>query len=80
MLLIIVDTYSKWLEVNPTYLTRALATMKLVDDLFAACRVPITVVSDNRPQFRAEKFEIFLKVNEIKYHKLTAPYHPYTNG
>ena len=37
------------------------------------------LVSDNDPQFVAEEFKSFLKMNCIK-HTLFPPYHPFTNG
>ncbi|XP_055608550.1 uncharacterized protein K02A2.6-like isoform X2 [Uranotaenia lowii] len=80
MLLIIVDAYSKWVEVKVTNSTTALATINILDDLFAAYGAPVTVVSDNGPQFTADEFKVFLHRSGVKYHKLSAPYHPATNG
>ncbi|XP_031338167.1 uncharacterized protein K02A2.6-like [Photinus pyralis] len=80
MLLIIVDAYSKWLEVRPTTSTTATATITILDDLFTAYGVPVTVVSDNGRQFIADDFKSFLRNSGVKYHNLSAPYHPSTNG
>lgn len=80
MLLIVVDAYSKWVEVKITNSTTAAATINLLDGLFAAYGAPVTVVSDNGPQFTAEEFKSFLQRSGVKYHKLSAPYHPATNG
>ncbi|XP_053699483.1 uncharacterized protein K02A2.6-like [Sabethes cyaneus] len=80
MLLIVVDAYSKWVEVKITNSTTTAATTSLLDGLFAAYGAPITVVSDNGPQFTAEEFKSFLQRSGVKYHKLSAPYHPATNG
>ena len=80
MLLIIVDAYSKWMEVKTTGSTTSTATIDILDELFAAYGVPVTVVSDNGRQFVSEEFETFLKRSGVKYHKTTAPYHPATNG
>lgn len=80
MLLIIVDAYSKWVEVKTTNLTTTAATINLLDDLFAAYGAPITLVSDNGPQFTSAEFRSFLQKSGVKFHKLTAPYHPATNG
>jgi len=52
----------------------------MLDELFTAYGSPITVVSDNGKQFTSEEFNTFLKMQGVKYHKLTAPYHPSTNG
>lgn len=80
MLLVIVDAYSKWVEVKTTNTSTSTATIAMLDELFAAYGSPITVVSDNGRQFVSEEFDTFLKMHGVKYHKLTAPYHPATNG
>lgn len=80
MLLIVVDAYSKWVEVKATNSTTSTAVISIMDELFAAYGSPVTVVSDNGRQFVSEEFVTFLKMNGVKYQKLTAPYHPSTNG
>lgn len=80
MLLIVVDAYSKWLEVKVTNSTTTAATIAIMDELFARYGAPVTVVSDNGPQFTAADFKEFLKKSGVKFHKLSAPYHPATNG
>ncbi|XP_043476690.1 uncharacterized protein K02A2.6-like [Leptopilina heterotoma] len=80
MLLIVVDAFSKWLEVIVTNSTTSSATIAILDKLFATYGVPITVVSDNGPQFTSDEFKIHMESVRVKYHKLTAPYHPSTNG
>uniref|UniRef100_A0A182PWL4 Integrase catalytic domain-containing protein n=1 Tax=Anopheles epiroticus TaxID=199890 RepID=A0A182PWL4_9DIPT len=68
------------LMVGVTTTSTTNATIRLLDDLFASYGVPITVVSDNGPQFTSPDFMAYLKNAGVKYHKLTAPYHPATNG
>ncbi|XP_055542786.1 uncharacterized protein K02A2.6-like [Wyeomyia smithii] len=80
MLLIVVDSYSKWLEVKVTQSTTTAATIGIMDELFSSFGVPVTIVSDNGPQFTATDFKVFLQKCGVKYHKLSAPYHPATNG
>lgn len=80
MLLIIVDAYSKWVDLKITHSTTAEATCQLLDGLFAAYGAPVTLVSDNGPQFAAGEFKSFLQKSGVKFHKLSAPYHPATNG
>ncbi|XP_020298173.1 uncharacterized protein K02A2.6-like [Pseudomyrmex gracilis] len=80
MLLVVVDAYSKWLEVKPTKSTTTQATVQLLDELFSTYGSPVTIVSDNGTQFTAGEFSQFLKQSGVKYHKRTAPYHPSTNG
>ena len=80
MLLIVVDAYSKWIEVKVTPTMTSSATIRILDDLFATYDVPITLVSDNGTNFTSEEFSKFLKEIGVKYHKRTAAYHPSTNG
>ncbi|XP_011166545.2 uncharacterized protein K02A2.6-like [Solenopsis invicta] len=80
MLLIIVDAYSKWLEVKVTTSMTTTATIATLDELFSRYGVPVSVVSDNGRQFVSAEFEAFLQTSGVKYHKLTASYHPSTNG
>uniref|UniRef100_A0A0E4C706 RNA-directed DNA polymerase n=1 Tax=Anopheles gambiae TaxID=7165 RepID=A0A0E4C706_ANOGA len=80
MLLIIVDAYSKWVEVKVTHSTTTEATIKILDELFASYGAPLTVVTDNGTQFTAAEFTTFLQRSGVKFHKRSAPYHPATNG
>ncbi|XP_039757393.1 uncharacterized protein K02A2.6-like [Pararge aegeria] len=77
--LILVDAYSKWIEVSPmSTKTASNTTLKLKEifSRFGICRV---LVSDNGPPFSSEEFKLFLKNNGIK-HVTSAPYHPASNG
>ena len=76
MFLVIVDAYSKWIEVKTTNVATSTATIAILDELFAAYGTPVTIVSDNAPQFTSVEFKTFLQTNGVKYHKLSAPYHP----
>ncbi|XP_055527285.1 uncharacterized protein K02A2.6-like [Wyeomyia smithii] len=80
MLLIIVDAHSKWFEVKVTHSTTTAATVRILDEVFSAYGAPITIVSDNGPQLTAEEFRNYLQKSGVKFHKLSAPYHPATNG
>lgn len=80
MLLIVVDAYSKWVEVKVTNSMTASATISILDELFAAYGIPVTLVSDNGTNFTSLEFKTFLQTVGVKFHKLTAPYHPSTNG
>jgi len=80
MLLIIVDAFSKWVEVKVTRSATSYATITILDELFATYGAPVTVVSDNGRQFVSAEFKTFLQSSGVRYHKLSAPYHPSTNG
>ncbi|XP_037944434.1 uncharacterized protein K02A2.6-like [Teleopsis dalmanni] len=80
ILLVIVDAYSKWLEVKITKSTTAADTISLLDDVFAVLGVPLMVVSDNGTNFTSVELNDFLTTVGVKYHKYSASYHPATNG
>jgi hypothetical protein len=77
--LIIVDAYSKWMDVDIMRTTTTEATIKVLRRFFSNYGIPFYLVSDNGPQFTSEAFKDFMKSNGI-FHKRGAPYHPATNG
>ena len=79
MFLIVIDAYSKWLEVHCMKSTTSNATIKKLRDIFATHGLPATLVSDNGSNFTSSEFEEFMKRNGIKHIKV-APYHPASNG
>lgn len=79
MLLIVVDAHSKWPEVFVVPNTTSEHTIICLSSLFARYGYPISLVSDNGPQFTSEEFKSFLSNHGVK-HMLSAPYHPATNG
>ena len=79
MLLVIVDSYSKWLEVFPLKTATSQATITKLRCLFATHGLPEHLVSDNGSNFTSDEFKTFLTQNGIK-HTTTAPGHPATNG
>lgn len=79
MFFVVVDAYSKWLEVLPMTSTTAERTLDALRTLFARYGLPKKLVSDNGPQFIASSFEEFMRTNGIEHLK-SAPYHPATNG
>ncbi|XP_060545241.1 uncharacterized protein K02A2.6-like [Pantherophis guttatus] len=78
-LLIVVDAYSKWVEIARMASTTSDAVIKVLRNLFATHGLPDVVVSDNGPQFTSATFQLFLAGLGIR-HALVAPYHPSSNG
>ena len=77
--LILVDSYSKWVEVAPVSSTSSVVTITKLRTWFATHGLPYTLVSDNGTCFVSEEFDGFLKKNGIQY--ITSPaYHPASNG
>ena len=79
MFLIVVDSHSKWFEVEMMPSITIEVTIANLRDMFARYGIPQQLVSDNGSQFTLEEFCKFMKANGIK-HTLVAPYHPRSNG
>ena len=77
--LVIIDSFSKFVEVFKTKEITTNFTIGKLRETFARFRLVDTLVSDNGRQFTSHEFQKFLAVNGIK-HILTAPGHPSTNG
>ncbi|XP_026548252.1 uncharacterized protein K02A2.6-like [Notechis scutatus] len=77
--LIIVDSFSKWIDLALLPSTTTLAITKALTRVFVTHGLPDTIVSDNGPQFTSCKFEVFAANLGIR-HALTAPFHPASNG
>ena len=79
MFLIVVDAYSKWLEVAVMSEATSAATVRKLRQMFSTHGLPQVSVSDNGPAFVGEDFKGFLTRNGVK-HVYSAPYHPASNG
>ena len=79
MFLLVVDAYSKWLEVHATTSSTSTITIELLRKLFASLGLPEVVVSDNGTTFTSQEFADFMKNNGIR-HVRSPPYHPSSNG
>ena len=79
MFLIVVDAYSKWLEVKMMTSTTTQKTIGCLRELFASYGCPELLVSDNGPQFSSAEFSSFLSSNGVR-HVRSPPYHPQSNG
>ena len=79
MLLIVVDSYSKWIDALPTHSTTMQVTTKLLEQLFAIHGLPEVIVSDNGTCFSSSEFSSFCSANGIR-HLTSAPYCPASNG
>ena len=77
--LILIDAFSKWIEVFLMDSTDSQSVLEKLREVFARFGIPKTIVSDNGRQFVSFEFENFCKRNGI-VHKTSAPYHPETNG
>ena len=79
MILIVIDSHSRWIEAFPTDSATSSTVIEISRGLFAQFGLPEVLVTDNGPCFVSEEFETFLAKNGIK-HITSAPFHPATNG
>ena len=79
MYLVIVDAYSKFVEIVPMGQATTINTIAALRRVFSYFGLPEHLVTDNGSQFTSAEFQKFLKENDIE-HTLTAPGHPATNG
>ena len=79
MVLVVVDSHTKWVEAYPTDSATSSKVIELSRTLFAQFGIPEVVVTDNAPCFVSQEFETYLTKNGVK-HITSAPYHPSSNG
>jgi hypothetical protein len=79
MFLVLVDAYSKWLEVIPTTGCTVKITITQLRRIFSTHGIPDIIVSDNATAFTGSEFQEFVMRNGIR-HITGAPYHAATNG
>nr|CAI5821218.1 unnamed protein product [Callosobruchus analis] len=76
---ILVDSFTKWPEIHFAKDTSSETTIEICRKIFSTFGIPKYSVTDNGSNFVSFKFKRFLQENGITA-KLTAPYHPATNG
>lgn len=79
MILVIVDSHSKWIEAHVVNSATSQATIEKLRLVFSTYGLPEVIVSDNSTAFTSEEFTEFVRCNGIK-HLTSAPYHPASNG
>jgi len=72
---IVVDAYSKYLNITVMSSTTSRLAVAVLHQLFDQHGVSKTIASDNRAQFSSLEFEQFCKANAIK-HFFSLPHHP----
>lgn len=77
--LVVIDTYTKWLEVVKTKLITTEKTIQMLKPILSRFGIPSVIVSDNATSFTSCKFKQFCQSNGIDH--VTSPaYHPASNG
>ena len=76
---VVVDYYSRFYEIDIMKDTTSDRIIESLERMFVQHGLPISITSDNGPQFISEKFEEYLRDNGIEHRKVT-PLHPAANG
>ncbi|XP_046601337.1 uncharacterized protein K02A2.6-like [Neodiprion lecontei] len=79
LFLVMVDVYTKWVEVRRVPSRHSRLVIKELGQVFATFGVPDTIVSDNDTAFSSLEIQEFYKRNGIKS-LFIAPYNPQANG
>ena len=77
--LLIVDYYSRYIEVAKMKRTTAEDVILLTKGIFARHGIPETVVSDNGPQYSSEAYAEFARLYQFE-HVTSSPRYPQSNG
>ncbi|XP_031330866.1 uncharacterized protein K02A2.6-like [Photinus pyralis] len=77
--LLVVDSYSKWLEMRRVPSLSSTTTIQVLREIFATHGLPDVIVSDNGTAFTSEEFKLFAKKNGCRAVNV-APYKPSSNG
>lgn len=79
MILVVVDSFSGWIEALPATTATSATTVELLRTTFARFGLPTCLVSDNGTPFTGAEYQDFVKKNGIR-HIRAAPYQPQSNG
>ena len=79
LLLVVIDEFSRFPEVEIVTTTSAKAVIPKLDNIFCRQGVPVVIKSDNGPPFNSSEFEQFASYLGFEHRKVT-PYWPKANG
>ena len=77
--LILIDAFSRWVEVTHMRKTDAVSVIYALSIIFTRFGEPRLIVSDNGPPFNSKEFEQFCKDQQIELLH-SPPYNPQSNG
>lgn len=78
-LLVVVDYYSRYFEVEVMKKIDATETIKRLECIFARFGLPVSIKADNGPQLVSEEMKKYCRTNNIELYS-TTPYWPQQNG
>lgn len=76
--LLMMDSFSRWLQVEQVHSTTASETTRKLNNIFNFIGLPEVIVSDNGPPFTSIEFINWCTIHHIQVIK-TLPYHPQSN-
>ena len=79
MYLLLVDYYSRFIEVAKLSSTTARSVISVMKSMFGRYGIPEIIISDNGPQYSSHEFAEFASSYDFK-HATSSPYHPQGNG
>jgi len=79
MFLLVVDYYSRYIEIAKLNRSTAEEVIARTKSIFARHGIPEIVFSDNGPQYTADAYKKFAKEYQFK-HLTSSPYYPQSNG
>ena len=77
--LVVIDEYSRFPEIDVTTSTSAKATLPKLDRIISSFGIPVSIKSDNGPPFDTEAFKNYCRFMGIE-HKPITPRYPQANG
>ena len=66
-LLVVIDAYSCFPEVNIVHFTKATSTISKLECIFATHGIPMIIKSDNGPSFTSQEFQLHLTEIGVKH-------------
>lgn len=79
MYLVVVDYYSKFIEMVNVTKNNAFTVINCFKSIFSRFGIPVQLVTDGGPPFSSVEFQNFVKSWKIQHVK-SSPYHPKSNG
>ncbi|XP_028418120.1 uncharacterized protein K02A2.6-like [Dendronephthya gigantea] len=77
--LVVIDEYSRFPEIDITTSTSAKATLPKLDRILSSFGIPISIKTNNGPPFTSKAFNDYCRLMGIKHQSIT-PRHPRANG
>jgi len=77
--ILLVDYYSRFVEIQHLQSTTTSSVISFLKPMFARYGVPVTLISDNGPQFTSAEMRQFAETYGF-HHVTSSPYYPQANG